>query len=193
MIELIFASSNAHKSKELISILPNNIQLKNLKDIGYTNEIEETGNTLKENALIKAKTIYEFYGIACLADDSGLEIPYLKGEPGVKSARYAGEPSNDKLNIEKVLDKLKHSEERNAVFKTVICLCLDGNYHYFEGEVKGRINHQPVGLYGFGYDPIFIPEGYNMTFAEMMLDQKNQLSHRKKALEKLIQFLKIQL
>lgn len=191
-MELIFASSNQHKTKELISILPENFHLKNLKELGYNEEIEETGNTLKENAYIKAKTIYDVYGKPCLSDDSGLEIPYLNGEPGVKSARYAGEPSNDKLNIKKVLEKLDQTEERQAVFKTVICLCLDGNYHYFEGEVKGSINHHPIGLYGFGYDPIFVPEGHNMTFAEMMLDQKNQLSHRKKALEKLTEFLNTQ-
>ncbi len=188
-MELIFASSNQYKTKELISILPANFTVKNLKDIGYLQEIEENGTTLKENAYIKAKTIYEAYGKNCLSDDSGLEIPFLNGEPGVKSARYSGTPPNDRENMAKVLTKLGDTTQRQASFKTVICYCNQGEYHYFEGEVIGNINSKPIGLYGFGYDPIFVPEGYNMTFAEMMLDQKNELSHRKKALEKFKEFI----
>lgn len=184
-----FASNNTHKIKEIQLLVPNSIEIVSLEDIGCTEDIPETANTIEENAVLKANYITENYGFNCFADDSGLEIDALNGEPGVYSARYAGEPKDDSKNIDKVLDRLKDITNRKANFKTVICLNLNGNQHLFTGIVNGKIIENRVGDNGFGYDPIFIADGYLKTFAELTLVEKSEISHRAIAVRKLINYL----
>lgn len=196
MMKLVFATNNSNKIKEIKHLLNNlpgvigTYELLSLEDIGCLEDIPETANTIEGNAIKKAQYIYEKYGYNCFADDTGLEIDALNGEPGVYSARYAGEQKNPENNMNKVLDKLKDVENRSARFKTVIVLIIDGNLTCFEGIVEGEITKEKSGLEGFGYDPIFKPKGYNLTFSEMNLEVKNSISHRGKAIIKLINYLK---
>jgi XTP/dITP diphosphohydrolase len=189
-MELVFATNNLHKLEEVQSMLGDRIKLLSLKDIGCFGEIPEDFETLKENAAQKANFIYDKYKINCFADDTGLEIEALNGEPGVYSARYAGESCSFEDNMNKVLDKLHGIENRKACFKTVIALILNGNEYYFEGQVNGEMLKEKVGSDGFGYDPIFKPEGYELSFAQMSLKEKNKISHRARATMKLVEFLK---
>lgn len=190
MYQLVFATNNAHKLEEVAPKLEGRIQLLSLDDINFHDDIAETGATFRENASIKSHYIYNKYRVNCFGDDSGLEIDALNGEPGVYSARYAGEHGNHAANMAKVLEKLSSETNRTARFRTVICLVRGGDEHFFEGTVEGTIRHELSGTAGFGYDPIFQPDGYNVTFAEMTLAEKNQISHRAIAVEKLIEFLK---
>jgi XTP/dITP diphosphohydrolase len=188
-MRLIFSSQNQHKISEVRSKLPSYISLSDLSEFNLTSEIPETGKTLEENALIKAKFVYENFKVNCFADDSGLEVEILGNAPGVYSARYAGEPKNDEKNMDKLLLTLEKHSNRNAQFRTVICLILLGKEYFFEGIIKGKIIHARKGKDGFGYDPIFIPDGYEKTFAEMTIEEKNKISHRALAVEKLVEFL----
>ena len=189
MKKLVFATNNEHKLRELQQILPNRFELLSLKDIGCTEEIPETAETIEENSMQKAEYVYKKYKTDCFADDTGLEIEALNGRPGVYSARYAGEEKNMTKNIEKILSELKGAENRKARFKTVISLILNGEKYQFEGIVNGKIIEQKKGDSGFGYDPVFVPEGYNQTFAEMSAEEKNKISHRGRAVQKLVKFL----
>lgn len=189
-MQLVFASHNQNKVNEIKSLLPETFDLLSLTDIGFFDEIEETGNTLSENSKIKAKTVFEKTGFYCFADDTGLEIEALNFEPGVFSARYAGIPKNDSDNIEKVLTKLQGVDNRKAHFRTVITLLIQRKEYFFEGIVEGKIISEKRGEFGFGYDPIFIPENETRTFAEMSLEEKNHYSHRARAFQKMIEFLK---
>jgi len=189
-MQLIFATHNKNKLNEVNALISKAISLLSLDDIHLPNEIEETELTIEGNALLKAKTIYNQTHINCFADDSGLCIDILKGAPGVYSARYAGEPKSDEANINKVLHKLSGEKNRAAHFKTVMALVMDGKEFLFEGIVNGKITEQKIGANGFGYDPIFIPNGYENTFAEMSKGEKNAISHRGIALHKMIEFLK---
>lgn len=186
---IIIATTNKGKLEEFKSLLHDYKVLSNT-DIGYITEIEETGDTLEENALIKAETIYQYAGKNVMAEDSGLFIEALNNEPGVWSARYAGEPSNALKNINLVLEKLKDVENRKACFKTVICYKEKEMHHFFEGTIEGNIIHEMKGNGGFGYDPIFIPDGHNLTFAELDLIIKNQISHRAMAINNFLEYLK---
>lgn len=188
-VKLVFATNNRHKLEEVAAKIKGSIEMLTLEDIGCTDNIEETGTTFRENASIKSHFVYEKYGLNCFGDDSGLEVAALNGEPGVYSARYAGEHGNHSANIDKVLEKLGDNTNRRARFISVISLMWNGEEHFFEGEVTGDLRYERTGTGGFGYDPIFQPDGYNITFAEMSLEEKNQLSHRAKAVEKLIAFL----
>ncbi len=188
--ELVFATNNAHKVEEVTHAVGTQFKILSLKDIGFDDEIEETGTTFKENASIKTNFIYKKYKRNCFGDDSGLEIEALNGEPGVFSARYAGEHGNHEANTARVLDQLQNVKNRKAQFKTVISLILEGKEYWFEGIVPGTIRTVKAGKQGFGYDPIFQPDGYEVTFAEMPLSEKNKISHRGKAMAKLIDFLK---
>lgn len=189
MQQLVFATNNRHKLDEVSAKLNGAIQLLTLHDIGCFDDIEETGTTFKANASIKSHHVYAEYKLNCFGDDSGLEIDALNGEPGVYSARYAGTHGNHAANIAKVLDNLKGQANRKARFRTVISLIWNGEEHFFEGTVEGTIRQGVSGNGGFGYDPIFEPEGYGVTFAEMTMEQKNAISHRAKAMEQLIAFL----
>ena len=188
-MKLIFATGNQHKLMEVKKIMPSHIELLSLKDIDFTEDIEETGNTLEENALLKAKTIYNKTGIACMADDSGLLVDALNGEPGVYSARYAGPEKNDENNTQKLLKELHASSDRSAHFKTVIALVVPGKEILFDGKIEGQIITEKRGTNGFGYDPVFVPNGYQQTFAELSLDEKSKISHRALAVKKLIEYL----
>jgi XTP/dITP diphosphohydrolase len=189
-MELVFATNNRHKLEEVQSLLGNEIKLLSLKEIGCFDEIPEDFETLKENAAQKARYIFDKYKINCFADDTGLEIDALNGEPGVYSARYAGESCSFDDNMNKVLEKMQGIENRKACFKTVIALIIDGKEYYFEGQVNGEMLKEKTGSDGFGYDPIFKPEGFDLSFAQMSLDEKNKISHRARATEKLVEFLK---
>jgi XTP/dITP diphosphohydrolase len=188
-MDLVFATHNKHKLVEIRSLLPKNIRLKSLDDIGCTEEIPETSDTLEDNALLKAKYVLEHYRLPCFADDTGLEVAALNGAPGVYSARYAGEPKNEARNIEKLLSQLHGQKDRRAQFTTIIALCLGEETHIFKGVIKGMITNIPRGMNGFGYDPVFQAEGMDKTFAELTLGEKNQLSHRARAFSKLINYL----
>ena len=188
-MQLVFATNNRHKLEEVAAKVGDKIQLLTLNDIGCTDDIEETGITFKENASIKSHYIYQKYKLNCFGDDSGLEIDALNGEPGVYSARYAGEHGNHAANISKVLQNLTGETNRKARFRTVISLIWNGEEHFFDGTVEGQIRTATSGTAGFGYDPIFEPDGYNITFAEMSLEQKNSISHRARAMDQLISFL----
>ncbi len=190
--KIVFATNNANKLKEIKDIVEDRFEILSLNDINCHEEIEETGNTFQENALIKAKHVKLKYGYDCFADDSGLEVEALNGEPGIFSSRYAGENGNSTANINKLLTNLQGAENRKARFHTVIALILNGETYYFEGTVSGTIIDDKRGGNGFGYDPVFIPDGYQKTFAEIEEKEKNRISHRAKATEKLIQFLKKQ-
>lgn len=188
--KIVFATNNLHKLEEVKSIIGNSIDILSLKDIECTEEIEEYGKTIEENAKIKAEYVKNKYNINTFADDTGLEVEALNGEPGVRSARYAEEVSHDaEANINKLLCKLKGIENRKAQFKTVIALIYDGKQYMFEGIIKGEIIKEKRGTKGFGYDPVFIPEGYDKTFAELGNEIKNQISHRAIAVKKLCEFL----
>lgn len=189
MKDLIFASNNAHKLDEIRAMLPAGFRLLSQSDAGFDLDVDETGKTFEDNAFLKAQALYEFAGITCFADDSGLEVKALKGHPGVKSARYSGEPVNHQRNGELLLKNLEGKKDRSARFVTVICLRHNDKTMYFEGEVKGVIADYPRGDKGFGYDPIFIPDGHDRTFAEMESQEKNAISHRKRAVEKMLEFI----
>ena len=188
-MQLVFASNNKNKIQEIQLLVPNSIQIMSLEDIGCFDDIPETANTIEENAILKANYVTEKYGYNCFADDSGLEIDALNGEPGVYSARYAGEPKDDNENIEKVLVNLKDKTNRKANFKTVICLNIDGQQHLFTGIIDGKIIDEKIGNNGFGYDPIFVADGYQKTFAELSMEEKSTISHRGKAVRLLIGYL----
>lgn len=189
MQQLVFATNNAHKLEEVAAKIAGKISLLSLNDIGCHDDIAETGATFRENASIKSRFIYDKYHLNCFGDDSGLEIDALNGEPGVYSARYAGEHGNHAANVDKVLEKLRGITNRAARFRTVISLIWDGVEHFFEGTVEGTIRHERSGTGGFGYDPIFEPAGYNITFAEMSMDEKNSISHRARAVDQMVKFL----
>jgi len=188
-MDIIFATHNQHKTQEARAILGDNWTLKNLHDIGCGEEIPETADTLQGNALQKAQYVVEHFHANCFADDTGLEIEALDGRPGVYSARYAGEHCTYQDNVNKVLEEMKGMTNRKACFKTVVALILDGETHLFEGRVDGKIIETPRGTSGFGYDPVFMPDGYDQTFAEMGDEVKNSISHRARAMQKLIEFL----
>ena len=189
MKHIIFATNNQHKLDEIRHILGNKFKVSGLKEVGLEGDIAETGTTLAENALIKSRFVYEKFRTDCFSDDTGLEVEALNGRPGVFSARYAGEDGNAKKNIEKLLNELDGVDNRKAAFKTVISLIMNGKKHFFEGKVTGEITRQTRGTTGFGYDPVFIPDGYNQTYAEMSPGLKNKISHRAKAMKNLIGFL----
>ena len=190
MKTLIFATNNHNKVTEVRSILTGKFNIVSLAEAGINIDIPEPFDTLEENAVEKARVIHNLTKEDCFAEDTGLEVDALNGEPGVKSARYAGEERNFVKNIEKLLSNLKNTENRKAQFKTVVCLILNGKQNIFDAICKGTIIAEQRGQSGFGYDPVFIPDGSDETFAEMALDEKNVFSHRKKAIEKLINFLK---
>lgn len=188
-MELVFATNNQHKLDELQSILGNRFRLLSLKEIGCFEEIPEEQPTLEGNARQKAFHVYEKYGRACFADDTGLEIEALQNEPGVYSARYAGAEKDPDANMDKVLRKLSKINQRKARFRTVISLVMNGEEQQFEGIVEGEIAKEKKGTSGFGYDPIFIPSGYDISFSEMGMDEKNRISHRARAVQKLVEYL----
>lgn len=188
-MQLLFASSNEHKISELKAILPNGFELISLRDIHFEGEIPETADTIEGNAVLKAEFLADQLNIPCFADDTGLVIPSLNGEPGVYSARYAGPNRDSNDNMDLVLERLKNKPDRSAYFSTIIALHIAGKTHVFEGRVDGTIEFQKKGDSGFGYDPIFKPTGNTLTFAEMSSDEKNRLSHRVKAVVKMIEFL----
>lgn len=188
--KLVFATNNAHKLEEVAAILGNQVELLSLNDIGYHADIPETADTLEGNALLKSSYIYKNYGLDCFADDTGLEVEALDGAPGVYSARYAGGEGHDaQANMLKLLHELEGKENRKAQFRTAISLILDGKEYLFEGVIKGEIIKEKRGESGFGYDPVFQPEGYDQTFAELGNDTKNKISHRALAVRKLCEFL----
>jgi len=195
MFELIFATNNMHKIKEVQNIINNKFKsdsyrIKSLNEAGFTGVLSEEQNTLEGNALEKANFIYEKLKCNCFADDTGLEVELLNGEPGVYSARYAGNECDSEANINKLLHELKNKSNRNARFRTVIALKYNNQQYFFEGIIKGKIIEQKKGKGGFGYDSIFLPDGSNKTFAEMSANQKDKISHRAIAVEKLAEFLK---
>ena len=190
-MKVIFASHNEHKTTEIRQLLPPEIQLLSLNDLNYHDEIEESAATLEGNALLKATHVFTLFKLPCFADDSGLEVEALDNRPGVYSARYAGEPKNDDRNIAKLLDDLKESTNRSARFRTVITLILPTTSLSFEGIIEGEITHEKKGSNGFGYDPVFQPIESSITFAQMSMEQKNTISHRALALEKMISFLSL--
>ena len=188
--KLVVATNNAHKLEEIAAILGDEMELLSLKDIHCDADIPETADTLEGNARQKAMYIYENYGMDCFADDTGLEVEALNGAPGVYSARYAGDGHDSEANMQKLLHELEDKENRKAQFRTAICLILESKEYLFEGIVKGEIIKEKRGGAGFGYDPIFVPEGHELTFAELGNDIKNTISHRARAVEKLCLFLK---
>lgn len=190
--QLVFATNNRHKVDEVSAKIGNSFKLLTLDDIGCTADIEETGLTFAANASIKSRFIFDNYNLDCFGDDSGLEIDALNGQPGVYSARYAGTHGNHAANIAKVLQNMEGQTLRTARFRTVISLIWQGEEHFFEGMVEGTIRDEVSGNGGFGYDPIFEPEGYSITFAEMSMEQKNSMSHRARAMDGLIAFLNSQ-
>ena len=188
-MKLCFATNNLNKVREIAQLLGSSIELLSLKDINCLEEIREDQQTLEGNAAQKAQYVYEHYHVNCFADDTGLEVDALNNQPGVYSARYAGLQRSDGDNMALLLENLKGETNRNARFRTVICLIIDGQQHSFEGIAKGKIAVNHSGDKGFGYDPIFIPEGENRTFAQMAMDEKNKISHRGKAVNQLVDFL----
>jgi XTP/dITP diphosphohydrolase len=196
-MKIIFASANKNKIKEIKALLPESFELLGLEDIGITEDIPEPGTSIKENSFLKAQYVLHFFKnknetVAVFADDSGLEVEALDSAPGVYSARYAGIPKNDTNNNKKLLEELKLVTDRKARFVTVITLIINGEVHYFEGEIKGTIAFEGRGNNGFGYDPLFIPQGYRSTFAELDAEVKNTISHRALAVKKLIAFFNAQ-
>ncbi len=192
MKSLIFATNNAHKVEEIRAVLRNNFEIVTLKEAGINIEIPEPHDSLEENAREKSKTIFQLTGKNCFSEDTGLEVPALNGEPGVKSARYAGDEADFEKNIDKLLSKMEAVIDREARFRTVISLWLDEEEYQFEGICTGTITTDRRGQSGFGYDPVFIPDGAEKTFAEMTMEEKNIYSHRRKATEKFIQYLQEQ-
>ena len=191
MKKVVFATNNKHKLDEIRKITTGRIEILSLSDINCNEDIEETGTTLEENALIKARYIKNKYGYDCFGDDTGLEVVALNGEPGVYSSRYAGEQCDPQDNMNKLLSELLDADNRNAQFRTVIAAILNDKEHLFEGVVKGQITTEKHGNNGFGYDPVFMPSGYNQTFGELSDEIKNGISHRAVAMEKFIAFLGI--
>ena len=189
-MKLVFATGNLNKAAEVRSMLPEGTELLTLKDLDLKEDIPETAPNLEGNAVLKANYIVDRFGIDCFADDTGLEVYSLNNEPGVLSARYAGEQKNSEDNMNLLLSKLSGKEDRSARFRTVIALHINGEMHTFEGIVEGKIIQEKRGDKGFGYDPIFVPNGYNETFAEMSMDEKNKISHRARAFTEMINFLK---
>jgi XTP/dITP diphosphohydrolase len=189
--KLVVATNNAHKLEEISAILGNEMELLSLKDIRCEADIPETADTLEGNARQKARYIYENYQLDCFADDTGLEVEALDGAPGVFSARYAGNGHDSEANMQKLLRELEGKQNRKAQFRTAICLMMGGEEYLFEGIVKGEIIEEKRGSAGFGYDPIFVPEGFDKTFAELGNEVKNTVSHRALAVEKLCRFLKV--
>jgi XTP/dITP diphosphohydrolase len=190
MKSLVFATNNRHKLEEVSSILSGRFHLVSLTGINCHEDIPETSDTIEGNALIKARYVVEQYGYDCFADDTGLEVEALDGRPGVYSARYAGEGCSYDDNVTKLLQELNGQSNRNARFRTVIALIMGGKVHLFEGMINGKIIHERRGTSGFGYDPVFVPDGYDLTFAEMPPELKNSISHRALAVNKLAEFLK---
>lgn len=189
-MEIIFCSANEKKKVEIQQKVGNIYTIKNLNDLGYTEDIPETADTFAGNALLKAEFGFKKYGKPCFSDDSGLEVEALNNEPGVYSARYAGDPRSDERNMDKLLQALEGVENRNASFKTVLAyIDNSGKEHYFEGKIEGKITKEKRGDGGFGYDPIFIPNGFDKTFAELSLEEKGKISHRALAVEKFIKHL----
>ena len=188
-MQLVFATNNLNKLKEVQALIPNHIKLLSLKDIECQEDIPETQNTIEGNAIQKAEYIKTNYGFDCFADDTGLEVEALKGAPGVYSARYAGEQRDAHDNMDKLLSELKPKNTRNAQFKTVVALYLNGNLETFTGICKGKITHSKQGEKGFGYDPVFKPHGFDDTFANMELSLKNSIGHRGKAISQLVTYL----
>ncbi|WP_158855884.1 non-canonical purine NTP diphosphatase [Lunatibacter salilacus] len=189
MKNICFASNNAKKLDEIKSALSGKIGIISLEELGCKEELAETGDTLYHNAFQKARYVSETYGVDCFADDTGLEVVALDGAPGVYSGRFAGEPRSDERNVELLLKRMEGKENRNASFRTVIALILQGEEYSFEGKVDGVITEERFGEKGFGYDPVFQPDGYDRTFAELSMEEKNQISHRGRAVAKLVQFL----
>ena len=187
--KLVFATNNAHKLEEVREVVKDKFDILSLKDIGCNEDIEETGVTLIENALIKVRHVKDKYGYDCFGDDTGLEVEALNGAPGVFSARYAGDGHDAKANMQKLLSELGGETNRKACFRSVIALILDDEEYLFEGRIDGDILTEEHGTAGFGYDPIFRPSGYNQTFAELGMDIKNEISHRALAVKKLCDFL----
>ncbi len=189
-MQLVFASNNKNKIKEIQLLVPQSIKVLSIEDIGCFEEIPETEDTIEGNAIQKANYVTEKYGYNCFADDTGLEVEALNGEPGVYSARYAGEQKDATDNMDKLLNNLKGISNRNAQFKTVIALNLNGNHSLFTGIIKGKIIEEKIGSNGFGYDPIFVADGYSQTFAELTIGEKSVISHRGLAVKQLVDFLK---
>lgn len=189
MMQLLFATHNQNKLKEVKNLIPKTIQLLSLADFNITTDVDETSDTIEGNALLKARSIYDQTGINCFADDSGLLVDALNGGPGVYSARFAGEQKNDDDNMRKLISALENETNRRAHFKTVIAVIIDKKEYLFEGIINGTIIKEKKGNNGFGYDPIFMPYGYNQTFAEMSLEIKNNISHRAIALKKMVSHL----
>ncbi|PIF01962.1 MAG: non-canonical purine NTP pyrophosphatase, RdgB/HAM1 family [Paludibacter sp.] len=190
MKEIIFATHNQHKLEEVQTILKKEYNVIGLNSLNFDEEIEETGTTLEKNAQLKAETIFNKFQINCFADDSGLEIEALNGEPGIFSARYAGEPADSQKNMQKVLDKMQNISNRKAKFRTVIAYKTKEKILFFEGSVEGQILTEKRGNGGFGYDPIFMPKGYDKSFAELSSEEKNRISHRAIAIKKFINYIK---
>jgi len=189
-MKLVFATNNFHKLQEVQRLLPTEIELLTLKEIGCFEEIEETESSLEGNAQIKTDHVKQKYGYDCFADDTGLEVEALNGDPGVYSARYAGEEATFQDNVDKLLLELKGKDHREARFRTVVSLYLNGKQYFFEGICDGRIEEESSGDKGFGYDPVFTPKGFDKTFAEMDMSTKGEISHRGLAIKKLVNFLK---
>lgn len=191
-MKLVFASNNKNKIQEIQALVPNTIQIVSLEDIGCTEDIPETADTIEGNAILKANYVTEKYGYNCFADDTGLEVEALNGAPGVYSARYAGEQKDTNDNMDKLLSELSDKPNRKANFKTVIALNLNGKQNLFTGIINGKIIEEKIGTNGFGYDPIFVAEGYEKTFAELTMEEKSTISHRGIAVKELILFLQKQ-
>ena len=188
-MKLVFATNNPNKLSEIRMLLPSSIELLSLKDIECFEDLPETSDTLEDNAAQKSYFVYDNYGYNCFADDTGLEIDALDGRPGVYSARYAGVDSIAENNIKKVLSEMEQFDNRDASFRTIISLVIDGKEYQFDGEIEGQITPERWGKKGFGYDPIFLPDGFEKSFAQMSIQQKNDISHRGIAVKKLIDFL----
>ena len=191
-MKLVFASNNKNKIQEIQVLVPKNIQIVSLEDIGCTEDIPETADTIEGNAILKANYVTEKYGYNCFADDTGLEVDALNGAPGVYSARYAGEQKDANDNMDKLLSELEDKSNRKANFKTVIALNLNGKQNLFSGIINGKIIKEKIGTNGFGYDPIFVADGYEKTFAELTMEEKSTISHRGIAVKELILFLQKQ-
>ena len=188
-MKLVFASNNKNKIQEIQALVPNTIQIVSLEDIGCTEDIPETADTIEGNAILKANYVTSNYGYDCFADDTGLEVEALNGAPGVYSARYAGEQKDANDNMDKLLSELEDKSNRKANFKTVIALNLNGKQNLFTGIINGKIIEEKIGTNGFGYDPIFVAEGFDKTFAELTMEEKSTISHRGIAVKELILFL----
>lgn len=189
--ELVFATNNRHKLEEVKACLGDSFKILSLADVGCNEDIPETADTFQGNALLKARYIYNNYHVNCFADDTGLEVDALDGEPGVHSARYAGDHDSE-ANMTKLLQKLEKKCDRNAQFRTVIALIIDGKETLFQGIVRGSISKERSGTGGFGYDPIFVPQGYTQSFSELSMEEKNSISHRGRAVRQLVEYLKSQ-